>query len=125
MDKLTVISVDPPGEEAASVTLRSMAGEVVAFCDPCKLAIGDVIPNRLSVLDADLRVSYLSDWPEDEKEALSAEWIERTGPHAYRGRGRVINREEGLVEVLGFVIEMRSPYDGYVDFDILRLDVDI
>jgi len=92
MDMLTVTLVDPPDDEDASVTLRSDKGELVAFCWPCNLKIGDVIENRLSVMDADVLATYFSDWPEDEKMALSTEWIERIGHYAYRGRGRVINQ---------------------------------
>lgn len=123
MDKLTVVLVDPPDDENASVSLRSEKGEVVAFCWPCDLKVGDVIENRLSVLDADVLATYLSDWPEDEKDALSTEWIERIGHYAYQGRGRVIDQTEGLVEVRGFIIEMDVLSDGYVDFKISRLDV--
>jgi len=123
MDMLTVTLVDPPDDEDASVTLRSDKGELVAFCWPCNLKIGDVIENRLSVMDADVLATYFSDWPEDEKMALSTEWIERIGHYAYRGRGRVINQMEGLVEVQGFIIEMEAESDGYVDFEISRLDV--
>ncbi|NHZ37817.1 hypothetical protein [Massilia rubra] len=125
MKKLTVILVDPPDDEAASVTLRSEQGEVVAFCHPCSLKVGDVIANRLSVLDADVRAAYLSDWPDDEKEALSSEHLERIGHFAYRGRGRVIDSEEGLVAVQGFVIEMGAMNDGHVDFEITRLDISL
>lgn len=74
-------------------------------------------------MDADVLATYFSDWPEDEKMALSTEWIERIGHYAYRGRGRVINQMEGLVEVQGFIIEMDAESDGYVDFEISRLDV--
>lgn len=120
---LTVVLVDPPDEEAASVTLRSEKGELVVFCHPCSVTAGDVIENRLSVLDADVEATYLSDWPEDEKTALSTEWIEHTGHYAYRGRGLVIDQEEGLVEVQGFIIELGAIYGGHVDFKISRLDL--
>jgi hypothetical protein len=123
MDKLTVTLVDPPDDGDASVTLRSEKGELVAFCWPCDLKIGDVIENRLSVLEADVLATYFSDWPDDEKKALSTEWIERIGHYAYRGRGRVIDQMEGLVEVQGFIIEMGVLSDGHVDFEISRLDV--
>ena len=57
LKKLAVILVDPPDDEAPSVTLRSERGEVVAFCYPCGLKVGDLIANRLSVLDADVRAA--------------------------------------------------------------------
>lgn len=123
MNKLTVVLVDPPNDETASVTLRSKTGEVTAFCHPCDLKAGDLIGNRLAVLDAEVLAAFLSDWPEDEKEALSTEWIERTGHYSYRGRGRVIDQAEGLVEVQGFIVEMGAPCNGYVDFHIRRLDI--
>lgn len=123
METLTVVLVDPPDDEAASVTLRSKKGELVVFCWPCDLKVGDIIENRLSVLEADVHATYFSDWPKDEKEALSTEWIERIGHYAYEGRGRVIDQTEGLVEVQGFIIEMGALGDGYVDFKISRLDI--
>ena len=123
MNKLTVVLVDPPDDEAASVTLRSEQGELTAFCHPCDLKAGDVLDNRLAVLDADVLATWLSDWPEDEKAALSTEWIERTGHYSYKGRGRVIDQVEGLVEVLGFIIEMDAPCAGYVDFNLRRIDI--
>jgi len=123
LNKLTVVAVEPPDEESASVTLRSGHSELVAFCWPCDLKVGDTVPNRLSVLDADVLAIYLSDWPESQKEELSQEWIERTGHYTYRGRGRVIDQAEGLVEVQGFVIEMPLLSDEYVDFEISGLDL--
>ena len=123
MNKLTVMLVDPPDDEAASVTLRSETGEVTAFCHPCDLKAGDVIGNRLAVLDSYVMATCLSDWPDDEKTALSTEWIEPTGHYSYKGRGRVINQVEGLVEVQGFIIKMDVPCEGYVDFNIRRLDI--
>lgn len=123
MDKLTVVLVDPPDEEAASVTLRSEQGELVVFCHPCSLTAGDVIDNRLSVLDANVHATYLTDWPESEKEALSTEWIERIGHYAYRGRGRALDHGDGLVEVQGFFIDMGALCVGRVDFEISRLDL--
>ena len=125
MNKLAVVLVDPPDDEAASVTLRSETAEVTAFCHPCSLKAGDVIGNRLSALDAEMMATFLSDWPDDEKAALSTEWIERTGHCSYKGRGRVIGQAEGLVEVMGFIIEMDAPCEGYVDFNIRRLDIGI
>lgn len=105
------------------MTLRSDKGEVVAFCWPCGLKAGDVIENRLTVLDADVQTVYFSDWPEREIEALSIEWIERTGHYAYRGRGRVVDPMEGLVEVQGFVIALDGSHFGHVDFNISRLNI--
>jgi hypothetical protein len=87
LNKLTVVAVDPPDEESATVTLRSEHSELVAFCWPCDLKVGDTVENRLSVLDADVLATYLSDWSKSQKEELSQEWIERTGHYTYRGRG--------------------------------------
>ena len=126
METIVVSSVSPysEGGECAEVTLRSERGEVVVFCFPCNLKVGDVIPNRLSILDGETHAAYLSDWPDEMKEELSSERIERIGNYAYRGCGRVIDQSEGLVEVLGFVIDFGSvPCDGTVEFEIERLNV--
>ncbi|MBC3920764.1 hypothetical protein H8L32_25080 [Undibacterium sp. CY18W] len=123
---ITVISVEPfsPGDESASVTLRSEIGEIVAFCWPCNLRAGDVIENRLFTLDGDASATYFSDWPPDEIENLSSEWIERTGNYSYKGCARVVDESKGLVEVHGFVLELPDILcDGHVDFEIERLDV--
>jgi hypothetical protein len=128
MEKLSVIAIEPysPGDESASVKLSSGKGEVVAFCWPCSLGVGDVVDNRLSTLDGNARAAYLSDWPSDEIEALSSERLERTGNYSYKGRGRVLDVSEGLIEVNGFVIALNGVMDvGYVDFEILRLDVGV
>ena len=126
MGTITVISVEPytPGDESASVTLSSGSGEIVAFCWPCSLSVGDVIENRLSTMEGHVVAAYLSDWPENEKETLSSDCLERTGNYSYRGRGHVINQSEGLVEVKGFVIEFSDVLsEGHVDFEIVRLDI--
>lgn len=126
MKNITVVAVEPysPGDESATVTLSSGKGEVAVFCWPCSLSVGDVIENRLSTLDGYAYATYFSDWPDDEKEALSTEWLERTGNYSYKGRGRVLDISEGLVEVNGFVIELGDVLgEGHVDFEIARLDV--
>ena len=107
------------------MTLRSDQAEIVAFCWPCDLQIGDKIENRLAGLVEDVSSAYFQDWPEREKEALSTQWIERTGHYSYRGRGRVIDSEAGLIEVLGFTIHLGVPCYGHADFAISRLDTKV
>jgi hypothetical protein len=126
MDTLLVSSVEPyaPGDESASVTLRSNSAEIVAFCWPCALHVGDRIENHLSALDGVARAAYLSDWPEDERIERSKQRLEKVGPYAYQGCGRVIDRDAGLIEVLGFHIEIGEiPCEGSVEFECLRLSV--
>lgn len=126
MSTLLVERVEPyaPGDESASVTLRSAGGEVVAFCYPCSLAAGDRVENYLSVLDAKVQAAYLSDWPESEKQERSKEWLLKVGPYAYKGCGAVLDQVHGLVEVLGFKIDLGSvPCEGHVEFEIARLDL--
>ncbi|RJF95690.1 hypothetical protein [Noviherbaspirillum saxi] len=126
MDTLKVIDVRPytPGDECADVLLRSAKDEATAFCHLCNVKPGDIISNRLSTLDGDVRSAFLSDWPSEMKEAHSSEYLEKTGNYSYRGRGQVIDHAEGLVRVQGFVIDFGSvPCDGIVDFEITRLDL--
>lgn len=123
---LVASRVEPysPGDECASVTLRSNLGEITAFCWGRDLKEGDTIKNRLSALDAEARAAYLQDWPEEEKEEKSKERLEQIGPHAYRGVGRVIDPNSGLIEVLGFKIELGDvPCDEAVEFECMRVDV--
>ena len=126
MEVIQVVLVEPisPGDESASVTLDSGKGQVVAFFRPCGLRVGDEVENRLSTLEGSASAAYFSDWPTDEIEALSFERMERTGHYSYKGRGRVVDEIEGLVEVNGFIIELSNVLSGgYVDFEIKRLDV--
>jgi hypothetical protein len=126
MQTLLVERVEPyaPDDESASVTLKSPLGEIVVFCYPCELKAGEHVTNHLSALDADARAAALSDWPEDFVEEKSREWLEKVGPYAYRGCGRVIDQESGLIEVLGFHIELGEvPCDGAVEFECMRIDL--
>jgi hypothetical protein len=125
-DTLLVARVEPysPGDECACVTLRSAQAEIVAFCHPCELQAGDRVENHLHTMDAEVRAAYLSDWPEEEKQERSKPRLERVGPYAYRGCGTVVDRMSGVVEVLGFRIDLGdAPCDGPVEFEITRLDV--
>ncbi|VAW68873.1 hypothetical protein MNBD_GAMMA10-1182 [hydrothermal vent metagenome] len=118
------VALYTPGDESASVTLRSTHGSIVVFCYPCNLETGDIITNHLSALDANVQTAYLSDWPEEEKKEKTKEWLKRTGAYSYRGCGRVINQAQGLIEVLGFQIEIEDiPCDGAVEFKITRIDI--
>lgn len=127
METLAVAAVNPysPGDESAEVTLRSERGEIVIFCYPCSLRVGDRVPNRLSVLDGEIRAAYLSDWADDVKLSSSAERLERIGAtYGYRGCGQVVDQVEGLVDVFGFMIDFGEvPCDGPVEFEIERLTV--
>lgn len=126
MNNLIVQRVEPyaPGDESASVTLKSSKGEIEVFCYPCQVKPGDIVENILSVLDGEARAAYLSDWPEEEKLEKSKEWLEKVGPYAYCGCGRVIDQASGLIEVLGFRLELDEvPCDGAVEFEIKRIDL--
>ena len=126
MKRLIVSAVEPYsfGDECASVTLCSGQAEIVVFSHPCDLKIGETVENRLSILDGKVRSAYLSDWSDEAKKALSVQKLERIDHYAYRGTGQVINEAEGLVEVLGFIIDFGSvPCDGAVEFEVARLDV--
>ena len=124
MNDLLVTDVRPfsPGDDSAEVTLSSGQAEVVVFCHPCSCSVGDRVPNRLSVLDSEVRAPFLLDWPEEEKLRLSQERLEKVGTWDYVGCGRCLDGNEGLVSVKGFVIEMgQMAWDGPVEFEIKRL----
>jgi len=126
MNDLLVTGVRPfsPGDESAEVTLSSGEAEVVAFSYPCSLAVGDRVPNLLSVLDGQAKAPSFDDWPEDEKAYLSQERLERIGTWDYAGCGRCLDRTRGLIVVKGFVIDVGVvPFDGPVEFEIKRLSV--
>lgn len=128
MQTLFVERVEPyaPGDESASVALKSALGEIVVFCYPYRLKVGEHVTNRLSALDANACTAALSDWPEDEIKEKSKEWLEKVGPYAYRGCGHVLDQESGLIEVLGFHIELgRVPCNGAVEFECMRIDLDL
>jgi hypothetical protein len=127
MDTILVAKVDrySPDSECAEITLRSNETEIVAFSWPCNYKVGDRIPNHLHTLDGTSQAAYFIDWPEGEKQALSIEYIERIGTYQYRGRGRVMDQENGLIQVCGFIIELCDvQFDEMVDFEISRLDLE-
>lgn len=126
MNDLLVTGVRPfsLGDESAEVTLSSGEAEVVAFCYPCSLSIGDRVPNLLSVLDGQTKAPFFEDWSEDEKARLSQERLEKIGMWDYTGCGRCLDRTRGLIVVKGFVIDVGElPLDGPVEFEIQRLSL--
>lgn len=126
MDSLTITRVEPfsPGDESAEVTLRSARGEITVFCYPCALKVGAVVPNLLHGMTTGAQAAYLNDWPEDEKELRSLERLEKIGPFAYRGCGHVVDQSSGVIEVLGFRIELGDvPCKGPVEFKCERVDL--
>lgn len=126
MCKLIVESVEPysPGDECASVILRSEQGVIEVFCHPCNLKVGDRVENRLSVLEANVYAAYLNDWPEAEKAERSIERLEKTGPYSYKGCGRTLDQQHGIIEVLGFCIDVGEVlFDGPVEFELSRVDI--
>lgn len=126
MNKLIVESVEPysPADESASVVLRSERGIIEVFCHSCNLRAGEKVENLLSVLDADVYAAYLTDWSEAEKAERSVERLEKVGPYAYKGCGRTLDQERGLIEVMGFCIDVGEvPFDGPVEFEFSRVDI--
>jgi hypothetical protein len=126
MKSLLVTRVQPftPDSESAEVTLQSERGEITVFSHPCEVKVGDTVPNHVFSMDAEAQAAFLHDWPEDEQDQRSAERLERIGTFSYRGCGRVVNQSEGLIEVLGFVIDLGDvPCDGPIEFECKRLDL--
>ena len=126
MKELVIEKVEPYslGDESASVVLRSERGVIEVFCHLCNLKVGDKVENRLSVLDVDVRAAYLTDWSEDEKAERSVERLEKVGPYAYTGCGRTLDQQSGLIEVMGFCIDVGYvPFDGPVEFAFSRVDI--
>jgi hypothetical protein len=123
---LTVIKVEPysEGDECAAVTLRSDRGEMVVFSFPCAVNVGDQVANRLSAITTEAQAACFSDWPEDLKETLEQERLERIGTYAYRGCGHCEDSGDDLLAVLGFLIDIGgAPCAGPVDFEFERVDL--
>jgi hypothetical protein len=75
-------------------------------------------------LDGEVRAAYLEDWPDEDKAAASIQRLERYGTFSYRGVGRVVDQQEGLIEVKGFIIDFGDlPWDGAVEFVCTRIDL--
>ena len=124
IDQLTVKSVKFYGDETASVTLENQNASVEVFCHLCEYSEGDKVNNLLRVLDADVRAAFPFDWPAEKIKEASREWIKKTGPYSYKGIGRVIDENEGVIEVQGFRIEVGEfPCQGSVEYEIYRLDL--
>jgi hypothetical protein len=126
MQTLLVDRVEPysSGDKCSSVTLRSAHGQIDAFCFARDLVEGDLVDIDLFALDAEIQAAYLWDWPEDLKAQRSVERIEKIGPYAYRGVGRVVDQAAGIIEVLGFRIDVGEVLcDGAVEFSFARVDI--
>ncbi|SHN37349.1 hypothetical protein [Rhizobacter sp. OV335] len=123
---ITKIERFNPTSESASVTLGCVDGQVVAFCFPCSYEVGDLVPNRLYVLDSTkLQSPYFNDWADEEQAQASRERLHRTRDYAYSGCGKVIDPHDGLVQVCGFILDFGDVPPGaeFVEFDITRLDL--
>lgn len=126
MKTLLVEKVEPysPGDECASVTLRSEQGVIEVFCWPCDLKAGDIIENRLSALVEELQAAYCIDWPEDKKAECSRERLEKIGHYAYKGCATALDVEQGLISVLGFCIDVGEvPFDEALEFEFSRVSL--
>jgi predicted ABC-class ATPase len=106
MNQLTVKKVEFYGDQTACVTLDSGISTITVFSHLCDCREGDKVDNLLRVLDAEVKTAYLSDWSNEVKREKSRERIEQTGPYSYVGCGSVVDRENGIIQVNGFCIEM-------------------
>lgn len=126
MDSLLVKKIQrvTADSEVAEVTVASSIGELVAFCFPCHLVPGQVIPNLLHGMTQEAQAAYLNDWPEDQKASAGVERLERIGTFGYAGCGKVIDQQAGVVEVLGFKLQLENlPCNGAVEFKCTRIDI--
>lgn len=123
---IEVIKVEPYTADCdcAAVTLRSPQGDICVFSYPCDARVGSRVHAPLSSLDAQVQAAFLDDWPQAQKNACAVARLEQTGPYAYRGCGHVVDRAQGLISVLGFVIDVGEvPCDGAVTFECQRIDL--
>lgn len=132
MQNVTVICIEPIGggteTDDASITLRCGSTEVTAFLFGCVAHVGDIVHAPLSALDSEVRAAYLEDWPDDVKNEFHRERIEKTEqPYGYRGYGHVVDQKQGIIEVLGFRIDVGGidfvANGTAVEFDCSRLDM--
>ncbi|MBB1334647.1 hypothetical protein H5154_16120 [Pseudoalteromonas sp. SR44-5] len=124
INQLKVTNIEFYSDETALVTVENEHSAVDVFCHICEYSIGDKVNNLLKVLDANVRAAYLADWPVEMIAEASKERIEKTGPYSYIGCGKVIDENEGVIEVQGFLIEFGDlPCQGSVEFEIDRLDL--
>ncbi|NWK47566.1 hypothetical protein [Ralstonia pickettii] len=132
MQTVTVVRIEPIGggtdTDDASITLRCGTTEVTAFLFGCVAHVGDILQVPLSALDGEVRAAYLEDWPADVKKEFHRESIEKTEqPYGYRGYGHVVDQERGIIEILGFRIDVGDldfvPNGTAVEFECSRLDM--
>ncbi|KWC79590.1 hypothetical protein WL58_01480 [Burkholderia cepacia] len=120
--RVAAYSVD---SECAEVTLSCGEHEITVFSFGGTARVNDIVRTPVSAVDCDVRAACLDDWPDDAKRAASRQWIGKTAnPYGYRGCGQVVDREQGLIDVVGFVIDVGElPCGGAVEFECLRLDL--
>lgn len=123
-NQLKVVDIELDSDETATVTLENEISSIEVFCHLGEYSIGDKVNNLLNVLDANVKAAYLNDWPAQMIAEASKERIEQTGPYSYVGCGKVIDEQQGIIEVRGFLIELDDvPCNDYVEFEINRLDL--
>ncbi len=123
MRKLTVTKVDFYDEDTATVTLASLTSSIDVFCHLCEYKIGDKVDNLLHVLDSEVTASSVLSY-ENLTDEKTHESINQTGPYSYMGTGTVVDQENCIIEVEGFLIELEDlPYKGSIEFTISRLDI--
>ncbi|VWC41879.1 hypothetical protein BLA13014_06953 [Burkholderia aenigmatica] len=127
MEQVVVMHVAPysTDSECAAVTLRCGEHAITVFSFGGDARVDDIVRTPVSAVDCEVRAACLDDWPDDARRAASRQWIGKTGnPYGYRGCGWVIDREQGLIDVVGFTLDMGElPCDGAVEFECLRLDL--
>jgi len=124
MKQLLVKKVDYYGDETAAITLESEKTSIEVFCHLGNYQEGDKVENLLHPLEVDFKSAYLSDWPDELKKEKSQERLNKSGPYAYSGCGKVIDKENNIIEVCGFRIELNdSTYCDSIEFEITRLDL--
>ncbi|AOL07243.1 hypothetical protein DF044_31945 [Burkholderia contaminans] len=122
---VTHVAAYSADSECAAVTLRCGEHEIAVFSFGGEARVADIVQTPVLAVDCDVRAACLDDWPDDARRAASRQWIGKTGnPYGYRGCGRVIDREQGLINVVGFTLDVGElPCDGAVEFECLRLDL--
>ncbi|WP_233344092.1 hypothetical protein [Burkholderia cepacia] len=120
--RVAAYSVD---SEYAEVTPCCGEHEITVFSFGGTARVNDIVRTPVSAVDCDVRAACLDDWPDDARRAASRQWIGKTAnPYGYRGCGQVVDREQGLIDVVGFVIDVGElPCGGAVEFECLRLDL--
>lgn len=118
--RVTAVNPFTAGSDSAAVTVSDGKHVCEAFSYPCSCEVGMKIGEPLQLFDT--TVFMLTD--------EEASRLEHIGPQfQHRGVARVVDKEQGLLEIGGLRLQEEVPLPGgietgnFIEFECVRIDI--